>query len=40
MGEVDCDKKSDDYFQVQYIIFKTIDEYIREEYWKILERNI
>jgi hypothetical protein len=32
-------KKIDDYFRLQDVILKTIDEYIRGEYWKILERN-
>ncbi len=40
MGEVDCDQKIDDYFCLQDIIFKTIDEFIQEEYWKFLEINI
>ncbi len=39
MGDIDCDK-NDHYFRLQDIIFKTIDEYIWEEYWKILEGNI
>ncbi len=31
---------NDEYFCLQDFIFKTIHEYIREEYWKISERNI
>jgi hypothetical protein len=40
MGEVDYDKKAMiiSIYKISYS--KTIDEYIREEYWKILERNI
>ncbi len=42
MGEVDYDNKliNDEYFCSQYFIFKTIHEYVREEYWKISKRNI
>jgi TolB-like protein len=37
--KVDCDKKFDNNFHLQDVILKTIDEYIRGKYGKILERN-